>query len=349
MEDIRTIEIIAPNFKKRLSGVTSTIVQLVPRQRESGLKIVTLGPGLPDDLPKMQWWQVPGLWRKPLRTHSRIWHARRNIEMLVGVAMRDILRMPMKLVFTSAAQRDHTAFTRWLINRMDDVIATSARSGSYLKVPYTVIHHGIDTQLFHPETDFENTTAATKRSPPYIVGCFGRIRAQKGTDLFVRAMIELLPAYPAWTAVICGRATAEHQAFLKTLVQQIETAGLSDRIRIMGEVDDIKPWYRRLSLYVAPSRNEGFGLTPLEAMASGTAVVASDAGAYNEMIVRGKTGAVFDAGNYEALCAALHPYLEDPALARDHAQNGLNYVRENFALEKEVTAITHVYDRLLRP
>ncbi|MGG2478098.1 glycosyltransferase family 4 protein, partial [Rhizobium sp. BR5] len=70
----------------------------------------------------------------------------------------------------------------------------------------------------------------------------------------------------------------------------VAAAGLSDRIVFQGEVDDIKPWYRRLTLYVAPSRNEGFGLTPLEAMASQTAVVASNAGAYEEMIVRGKTG-----------------------------------------------------------
>ena len=55
---------------------------------------------------------------------------------------------------------------------------------------------------------------------------------------------------------------------------------------------DIKLWYRRISLYVAPSRNEGFGLTPLEAMASGSPVVASDAGAYADLIVEGETGFV---------------------------------------------------------
>ena len=51
MEDISDVEIIAPNFKRRLSGVTSTIIQLVPVQRRLGQKVATLGPGLPATLP----------------------------------------------------------------------------------------------------------------------------------------------------------------------------------------------------------------------------------------------------------------------------------------------------------
>ena len=42
----------------------------------------------------------------------------------MGLVLRDILRMPVKLVFTSASQRVHTAWTRFLIARMDGVIAT---------------------------------------------------------------------------------------------------------------------------------------------------------------------------------------------------------------------------------
>ena len=47
--DIKNVDVIALNFKRRLSGVTSTIVQLVPYQAKLGLRIAVLGPGLPDD------------------------------------------------------------------------------------------------------------------------------------------------------------------------------------------------------------------------------------------------------------------------------------------------------------
>ncbi|ABC91737.1 lipopolysaccharide core biosynthesis mannosyltransferase protein [Rhizobium etli CFN 42] len=344
---MRDVEIIAPNFKRRLSGVTSTIVQLIPCQLRLGIGIATLGPGLPESLPKLRWSQLPGLWRRPARRRQRVWHARRNNEMAVGILLRHLLRMPLKLLFTSAAQRRHTAFTKWLIRRMDAVIATSDRSGFFLEVPHTVIQHGVDLSLFHPPETEEDAIAATGLPGRYLVGCFGRVRHQKGTDLFVQAMIELLPQHPEWTAVVSGRVTAEHVGFGDKLKADVAAAGLSDRILFLGEVPDIKVWYRRLTLYVAPSRNEGFGLTPLEAMASRTAVVASDAGAYAELIVNGETGAVVAAGDGEALTQAIAPYIADPALAIAHGENALRHVRANFALEKEATAIGAIYDRLL--
>ena len=129
------IEVIAPNLKFRLSGVTSTIVQLVPVQART-IGIATIGPGLPDSLPKMRWWQLPRLLGLPASRRRRIWHARRNTEMVMGLVLRTIFRAPMHLLFTSAAQRSHQPFTKWLIGKMDAVIATSARSGSYLDVPH---------------------------------------------------------------------------------------------------------------------------------------------------------------------------------------------------------------------
>ena len=339
-------EIIAPNFKRRLSGVTSTIIQLVPAMRARGIAIAALGPGLPANMARIGFWQLAGGWRRPKNRRFRIWHARRNTEMIGGIVLRDILRMPLRLVFTSAAQRHHKPFTRFLINRMDGVIATSARSGSYLEVPHRVVMHGIALDRFQPPQDRAAQAEALGFSGRRLIGCFGRVRHQKGTDLFVDAMIELLPGAPDWTAVITGRVTAENRAFEADLRQRINAAGLQDRILFLGEVDDIRPWYRAVSLYVAPSRNEGFGLTPLEAMASGAPVVASDAGAYAEMIVPGATGAVVAAGDGPALTAAIARYLADPAIAEVHGTAALDHVRANFGLDREIDGISAVYDDL---
>jgi mannosyltransferase len=340
------IEVIAPHFKRRLSGVTSTVIQLIPRQVEAGLDIVTLGPGLPAHLPRMSWLQLFGLWKGLPGGRPRIWHARRNNEMIVGVILRDALRMNLKLVFTSAAQRRHSRFTKWLIRRMDHVVATSARSGSFLDVPHTVVMHGIDTSLFHPPDSPDDAFAASGLPGHYAIGCSGRIRHQKGTDLFVDAMIALLPEFPDWTAVITGRTTPDNAAFEAELKARIERAGLQQRILFLGEVDDVRLWYRRFQLYVAPSRNEGFGLTPLEAMASRTAVVTSDAGAYAEMVIEGETGAVVPAGDGAALTAAIKPYLDDPQLAKTHGDNALAHVRQNFDIAREVEGLGKVYSVL---
>ena len=129
--------------------------------------------------------------------------------------------------------------------------------------------------------------------------------------------------------------------------RRVDFSSLQRIVARSHEVPDIKVWYRRLTLYVAPSRNEGFGLTPLEAMASRTAVVASDAGASAELIAEGETGSVVAAGDSEALTRAIAPYIADPGLAVAHGENALRHVRANFALEKEANAIGAIYDRLL--
>ena len=347
MVSVAEIDVVAPNLKLRSSGVTSTIVQLVPMQAEE-IGIAVTGPGLPDGLPRIAWWQLPLLLRRPRGRRFRIWHARRNVEMLAGWALKAVFRAPLKLVFTSAAQRPHTRFTRFLMSRMDGVIATSGRSGRYLAVPHTVVMHGVDCDRFHPPVGPEDLFEGSGLPGRYAIGCFGRIRHQKGTDLFVDAMLRLLPAFPDWTAVVTGRVTYRHREFHRRLRDRIAGAGLEQRIVFLGEVSDIRLWYRRLTLLVSPSRNEGFGLTPLEAMASRAGVVSSDAGAYPETVLEGVTGTVVPAGDGDALVEAIRRYMEDPELALVHGRNGREHVCRNFPLEKEVKGIDSVYRRVWR-
>ena len=341
------VEVVVPNFKRRLSGVTSTIIQLVPLQKRM-IGVATLGPGLPRHLPRMAWWQLPALLRRPAGAPARIWHARRNVEMLGGLILRHLLRAPLKLVFTSASQRVHTSWTRFLIRRMDKVIATSRKTAGYLTVPNTVIMHGIDTERFHPPHDRAEAARELGLDPAQLhIGCFGRVRHQKGTDLFVDAMIALLPHHPGWSAVVAGRATSQHKAFEDELKARVERAGLGERIRFVGEHRDIERWYQALTLYIAPQRWEGFGLTPLEAMASGVPVVAADVGAFSELIEQGETGVVIPAGDLSAMIAATKPYLADPAFTVRQGDNSRAHIKGRFALAGEARALVDIYRELI--
>lgn len=346
--DLSRVHVVAPNFKKRLSGVTSTIIQLVPLQAKQ-IGIATLGPGLPDHLPKLRWWQVPGLLRRPQGAPLRVWHARRNPEMLAGVVLRDVFRAPLKLVFTSASQRHHTRWTKFLIRRMDAVIATSRKTAAYLDVPNTVVMHGIDTDRFHPPADRAEAARELGLDPNRLhVGCFGRIRHQKGTDLFVDAMIELLPRHPQWSAVVAGRATPEHKGFEAGLCERVEKAGLAERILFVGEHTDIERWYRPLSLFIAPQRWEGFGLTPLEAMASGVPVVATDVGAFSELIEDGLTGTLIPRDDLGAMIAAAERWMGDATGREEAAGNGLERARERFVLQGEAEQLVSMYGEMIR-
>jgi len=343
--DFSDIEVVATNFNWRQSGGTTAVVQLVPEQAKT-LKIAALGFDLPDRVPRMRWRGVPKLFARPAHRPFRIYHCRRNNEMMLGILLKYVLRAPLRLIFNSAGQRRHKALTRWMLRRMDAVIATSDRSGSFLEVPYTVVPHGTDFDRFHPPRTREDGFAASGLPGKYAIGCTGRIRHQKGTDLFVDAMIDLLPRYPDWTAVITGRTTTDNLGFERELKARIAGAGLAERIVFLGDVDDIALWYRRFTLFVAPSRQEGFGLTPLEAMASQTAVVTSDAGSYPSMIRPGVNGAMVPAGDAHALAAAIEPYLRAPRLAEDQGRAALEFVHDNFSLGAEARRIREVYDRL---
>ncbi len=347
--DFNQLEVIAPNFKFRLSGVTSTIIQLVPAQRAAGLNIAVFGQGLPEHLPHLRYIDLWRLWKRPNTGKHRVWHARRNVEMLVGLLLRDVFRMPLKLLFTSASQREHKTYTKWLIRRMDGVIATSAKTASYLKVPNQVIMHGIDTQRFSPpENKAEAKRAVGLPMDKKIVGCFGRIRAQKGSDLFIKSMIAALKDQPDWIAILAGRATSEHQEFQKQMEQLTAKAGMADRIIFVGEHTDIERWYQALDLFVAPQRWEGFGLTPLEAMACGIPVIATDVGAFSELVIEGKTGYILPDLTEKSMQEQALNVINNNALRSKLGKKARSHVVADFALEREVENLIAAYQSLLQ-
>ena len=345
MPDAKQIEVVAPNLKKRLSGVTATVVRLIPVQARM-IAIVATGPGLPPDLPHIPLLQAATL----PRNRWRVWHARRNTEMALGLILRHLLRRRYRLLFTSAAQRRHTGFTRWLVRRQDALIATSPQAASYLERPATVILHGVDTQVFHPARD----RAALRREmgldpDSLLIGCFGRVRAQKGVDLLVEAALRVFPRHPRAQLVFSGRITADNRDFADDLVAKAKAAGLGDRIRFLGEIpwDEVVRLYRALDLFAAPARWEGFGLTPLEAMASGVPVVAARVGAYETLIRDGETGTLVPREDVDALATALDRWLSDDAGREAAGRAARAHVEENHAIESEARAIVAVYRRLL--
>ena len=313
------LQLIVPNLHRRYSGVTATNRMVAPKLAAM-YRAAWLGPHTPDGIARMGFGDLLRLWRRPT---PLIWHARRNDEMIAGLLLR-ALGWPLKLVFTSAAQRHHKRLTRWLIRQMDAVIATSALSASYLKRAATVIMHGVDTDLYAPPVDRAAAFAEAGLPGRYAIGCFGRVRAQKGTDVFVAAMCRLLPRYPDFTAVIVGAIVPEQQGFADGLKRQIEAAGLSSRIVITGELanEEVRRWYQRLTIYAFTSRNEGFGLTLIEAMASGAALVAARAGAAEFVVEDGVSGVLTLPGDVDALVAALEPLMRDPAAASAIGERG---------------------------
>jgi mannosyltransferase len=338
------LQLVVPNLHRRYSGVTATNRMVAPKLAKM-FRAAWLGPNRPDGIGKIGFGGLLKLWR---RKTPLVWHARRNNEMITGVLLRS-LGWPFKLVFTSAAQRHHSWITRWLIRRMDAVIATSDISASFLKRKATVILHGVDTDRYSPAANRAAAFAETGLPGRYAVGCFGRVRAQKGTDVFVEAMCRLLPRYPDFSAIVVGAIVPEQQGFANELKKRIEAAGLKSRFLMTGElgIEEVPRWYQRLTIYAFTSRNEGFGLTLIEAMSAGAALVASRAGAAEVVVDDGVTGVLTPPGDVDALVAALEPLMRDPASATAMGERARARVLEKFSLDAEANAIAAVYRALI--
>lgn len=341
------IAVIAPNLKRRLSGVTATVVRLIPVQARL-IGIVTIGPGLPADLPHLSLWRLPFL----PRDRWRVWHARRNTEMVLGLILLGFFRRKLKLLFTSAAQRHHKGFTRWLISKMDRVVATSERAKSYLQVSSTVVMHGVDTDVFHPAPNRAALRDALAiPQDAVVVGCFGRIREQKGVDLLVEAACKLLPSRPKVRVIFTGRVTEDNRAFHATQIAKLSAAGIVDRVSFLGEIpwEEVVRQYQASDLFVAPARWEGFGLTPLEAMACGVPVIASRVGAF-ETLITPETGTLVPPGDVPALTEALARWIDDPVRLVQGGVAARSHVLAHHSIEDEAAALVAIYrDMLAKP
>ena len=366
MTSLPLADVVIANIHRRYTGVSATVRALMPHlraQRRVDL-FDTGGLQLGGEISFLTLFRCG--WARPSQGRYRIWHARRDVEILLGVFLRSVLRQPWKVVFTSAAPKRHGPVLRWIINRSDAIITTSAKAASFLDWHTVVIHHGVDTQWFCPsqepreqrltrsglvgksELQIETkgyVAHAARIWPRYAIGQFGRIRYSKGTDLFVHALIQLLPKHPEFMAVVSGLCQAEDKAYLDGLKGDIEKAGLTNRIVFLGDLspEAIRDWYQTVSLVVAASRSEGFGLTPLEAMASGCPVVASHAGIWPE-VVDEQVGSLFETGNLDDLVRKLRPYLEEPLVFLQKAVQAQDRAVKKHSIAFEAQEVLKVYD-----
>ena len=346
---LREAETLVVNLHRRYAGVAATMRALVPIQQgmrntafldrgSMGLDgTLTFGEVLREG------------WTSPPGRSRRIWHARRPTGQILGLFFKYILRQPWELVYTVDSPRRHGFFWRVVVNRSSAIITGSERSASYLDWHTRVVPHGVDVAEFSPPTDKRIAWKEGGLPGKYGIGNFGRIRPDKGTDIFVAAMCEVLPRFPDFTAVITGLCKPSHHDFRDGLLRQVENAGLKDRIVFLGdlEFEDIKRWYQRVSLCVAVPRSEGFGLTPLEAMASGAAALTSSEGYFPKILVPGMNGDIVPTGDAQALHCALEGLLDDPEALLRMGEQARRYVVENHSITREAEGIHAVYDAVL--
>ena len=346
-KNTKDIEVIALSLGRRFSGINASMLAVIPVQA----KLVNIvGMGFNIDSKDIKKIKFRDFLFKCWRDKWRIWHARRNIDMLVGIILKYLFRYKIILVFTSVAQRNHKKLTKFYINRMAAVICASKISAEYLeKKPY-IVPHGVNTQVFYPAEVRQQQWQEKKMPGKHGIGIFGRIRKSKGTQEFIEATIATLKKYPDWTAVVIGEATPRDLDFKKELERKVKQAGLDKQIIFTGFIADsneIPSWYRALDIVVCASHKEGFGLPALEAMASKCAVIATKAGAWPEIIADNENAYLVEPKSSQQISDKLDILISDSQLRYKIAQNGYDLVITKYNIQNEAEGIQQVYDSLL--
>ena len=278
----------------------------------------------------------------------RVFYTRKNNEMIQGLIAKYIFRSKIKIIFSSSAQRSHTKFTKWLMSKMDSIVSTSKKAGSYLiKEPDKIISHGIDLNRFTLPEDKDKAWQALGFPGSIGIGIFGRVRYSKGIDILVDAALEVLPKHPQATVIICGEIQLEDQSYKNNMLRKVTDANLEERILFLGKkpFEDLPRLFQGMTVVAALSRNEGYGLTPLEGMASGAAVLTSSEGVWDELVRDGIDGYVVKTNDVHQTSERLNTLIENSSKTKIMGKNAAKYILENFSVEKEAEQIIkHIRD-----
>lgn len=263
--------------------------------------------------------------------------------MIQALALKKLFGAKLKIAFTSTAQRQHSGLTKYLISQMDGIISTCSAAASYLeRKPDIIVPHGIDESIYSPAEDKAKAWEELGYPGKYGIGIFGRVREQKGVDILVDAAIPLLEKHPDFTIIIGGEITPSNKAFADEQKAKAQAAGLEERIIFIGEqpFEMLPKLFRAMSIVAALSRNEGFGLTVLEAMASGTAVIASEAGAWKDIITDNSLGYCVPCGDVAATREKLDLLISDPTQLLELGKNGRQHIEQHYTIKREATQLT---------
>jgi glycosyltransferase involved in cell wall biosynthesis len=225
----------------------------------------------------------------------------------------------------------------FVARRLDAVVTSSSTSAAEIARDFRVrperlhmVWNGLDTDRFRPRRD-------VSRSPHELL-CVARASdPNKGVLTLVRALAALPPPV---TLTLVDEDHAGHEG--RTLAREL---GCEDRLQVTGRVsgDELVRLYARAALVVVPSLYEGFGLPAAEAMACGTPVVASSAGALPEVMAIGRGGPLVPPGDAPALATAIANLLAHPDARARLGAEARPRIEAAFAWPRVARATAEVY------
>ncbi|MBI4051193.1 MAG: glycosyltransferase [Elusimicrobia bacterium] len=352
----KTLYILATHLKSSEFEV-ATVISLKPlgpyaaKLQESGIAVETLNMSRipsPKDLLKLA-----QLRKKISRLQPNIVHA----FMYRAIQFCRTAKIGNKFKLLSSPRinyRTRSLPLLWLdrcLKEQDDLTITESNSSrdffvknlGYDPRKVSVIYNGLAVSHwnFSPSERTEYRKRLGLESNQILIGCVGRLDAQKGQETLLKALIPLKDRYPL-KAILMGDGPMKEGLRLK-----VKGLNLENVVYFTGEQQNIQPWLSGMDIFVLPSLWEGTPNALLEAMALGLPCVASSVDGVTEVLEDGKSGLLVPPGDSAKLSEALERLIQDSALRQRLGAAAKQRISEKFTLQTMLDAYLHAYRSLI--
>jgi glycosyltransferase involved in cell wall biosynthesis len=241
-------------------------------------------------------------------------------------------------------------FNRFALKNLSKAIAVSSGVETALlkifpKQKVALITNGID---FNPSGDEERAEARADFRDLHgipenvtLIGTVGELIPLKGQADFVLAANEIAKRFPETRFVIVGPDNSIEKKFRRELKRMVKVFGLEDRFLWLDWIDDTGPLFAALDIFVSASHSESFGMAILEAMTSGTPVIATDTDGARELIADEELRVPIN--DPVKLAAKISELLQNPEKRRSAAEESRRVAREKFSLDRMIAETEQLY------
>lgn len=181
-----------------------------------------------------------------------------------------------------------------------------------------------------------------------LVGTVGELKPLKGQEDFILAAAEVVKSFKETRFLIVGKDNSADRTFKRRLRRMAKVLGLESNLTFLDWVEDTVPLLSALDVFVSASHSESFGLAILEAMASGTPVVATETAGARELAGAERTDLLVGIQDPVELATAISRILRHPARAEEIGRENRRRAALQFSLEQMLDSTEDLYRRVLK-
>jgi glycosyltransferase involved in cell wall biosynthesis len=195
------------------------------------------------------------------------------------------------------------------------------------------IPNSVDNGRFHPVSEPEKLALRQQLGLPVeaqIVIYTGRLVSYKGLPLLIRVWREIQAQFDQAYLLLVGAGGLDIDNCEAELRDYIAAHQLQDSVGLTGNVRNVAQYLQAADIFVFPTENEAFGISLIEAMACGLAVVSTAVGGVKDILENGRNGLVVESGNFDQLETAVRRLLVDTNTRMQLSQAAQQTVRERY-------------------